>query len=439
MRLFQGEGPGERRAVTGLLVIGLFLRLGFAVAAFAGDGEYDPYARLGGDTEKYLAIGLSLSRGEGFSLHYGPVLSEALEGSRAASPPVPTANRSPGYPLFLALIFATLGSDLRVLVLLQAILSGLTPLFVYQIARQLKAWPIFCLTVAVFYYPFAFDPIYLMSDWIFTLCTAASLWLLTRSRNEFLSGMVAGAAVLVKSVTLPFLLLGAFVPGRRGWIYLAGLLSAIGPWGYRNYLHTDVPYVTPALGGYSFFLLHNTTNAGLPLWDRPGDQNEYYPGFQDAVATAKARAARVADPVAQEYLEDNELLQEALTFIRSDPSVAARAMWGSLVNTWRTEYPTANPIRWLSSLVLYVGLIPFVLLGCVQAIRQGPPGARLLCAFLLYFVGVHALLASEIRYRTAAMPAFFVLAGYGAAVIRRDVFERRSGVARRVARAESST
>ena len=78
------------------------------VAAFAVRGEYDPYTRIGGDTEKYLAIAISLSRGEGFSQHYRPVLSDVIHGRPV--PPLsiqPTANRSPGYPVFLAAAFSS--------------------------------------------------------------------------------------------------------------------------------------------------------------------------------------------------------------------------------------------------------------------------------------------------------------------------------------------
>jgi hypothetical protein len=60
--------------------------------------------------------------------------------------------------------------------------------------------------------------------------------------------------------------------------------------------------------------------------------------------------------------------------------------------------------------VFYVGLLPFVVVGSWRAVREGPLGARLVVAFLVYFVAVHAMVASEIRYRISAMPAYFVLA-----------------------------
>ncbi len=418
MQLFDRVKLNETRAVIGLLAIGLCLRLGLVMLAFGG--EYDPYARLGGDTEKYLAIGISLSRGEGFSMHYREVLSEFFRGHPVEVPPaVPTAARSPGYPLFLALVFSTLGYHLRAVVVLQALLSTLTALFVYLIARELKAAPVLALTFAVFYYPFAFDAIYVMAECLLTFCTAALLWLLVRPRSELIAGVVAGVVVLVKSVTLPFLLLAGLIADRRGWIALAGFAFVVSPWAFRNYLHTGGLHITPSYGGEALFLLHNPWNRGLPSFDRPGDVNELYPGFQAAVRTAKGRAPRVADPVAQEYLEDRELYREALRFIRADPSQASRVVWRSFLNTWRVDYPTANWIRWLSNIALYAGLLPFVLWGALQAIRNGPAGARLLVLFLVYFVCVPSVFVSEIRYRVSAMPAYFVLAAYGISVVKR--------------------
>lgn len=405
-------GRSERQAVAGLLLIGLLLRVGFALASFGG--EYDPYARLKGDTANYLAIGMSLGNGEGYSHHYRSVLPEVFRGAPVAAPPAtPTANRSPGYPFFLAAVFSTFGHDLRVLVILQAILSSLTPLFIYLTARELRTLPKLALGFAVFYYPFAFDPLYLMSEWLFTLVTAATLWLLVRPGSELLGGLLAGVCVLVKSVTLPFLLLVSLVPRRRRLVFLLGMLGVLGPWGYRNYVHTGVPHVTPAQGGYALFLVHNPANWGLAVWSRPGDQKEDYPGFAAAVKATRRGAPRVDDPVAQEFVEDRALLGEALKFVRAEPGQALRAVWGSVLNTWRLDYPGANWLRWTSSLVLYVCLVPFALWGGVRSLRSGPPGARLLVFFLVYFVGIHALLPSEIRYRVAAMPAFFVLAAYG--------------------------
>lgn len=410
--MFHAESPRERRVVIILLLTGLMLRLLLATVAIRG--PYDPNERLRGDTAKYLAIGLSLSRGEGLALHYLPVLREALSGREIAPRRiVPTSDRSPGYPLFLAGAFSMLGYDLRMVVILQAVLSSFTPLLIYLTARELEAAPVAALAFGVFYYPFAFDAAVLMTEWLFTLCTALSFWLIVRRRSEGLAGVAAGLAVLVKSVTLPFLLLVALVPGRRRLRMLLGLACVVAPFAYRNYLHTGVPYVTASYGGAALFLLHNPENRAFPSFDPPGDVNEAYPGFRAARSEIRARGPVDADPVAQEYLFDREQGGAALRFIRAEPAQALKASWASFVNTWRLHYPGASPVRRLCDVALYACLVPLVLWGSLSALRCGPAGARLSVFFLLYFVLVHSVFVSQIRYRTPAMPVFFVLAASG--------------------------
>ena len=70
-------------------------------------------------------------------------------------------------------------------------------------------------------------------------------------------------------------------------------------------------------------------------------------------------------------------------------------------------------LRRLSNLLGYAGFAPFVAIGIGRAVRWRDPASLLLAAFLIYFVGLHALLASEIRYRTSAMPVWFVLGASG--------------------------
>ena len=114
-------------------------------------------------------------------------------------------------------------------------------------------------------------------------------------------------------------------------------------------------------------------------------------------------------------------MKAALEFGLAHPGRALEAMARSFANTWRLDYPGANPIRRLSNIVLYLGLLPFVAVGAIRGLRDLDAGPRLVAAFFIYLVIAHALLASEIRYRTAAMPAYFVLAALGASSMRRSL------------------
>lgn len=407
--------------------MGALLRLALVVAAMGG--AYDPYARLEGDTADYLSLGISLSRGEGYSFHYRPWLHEMLQGLPASvGPSVPTAMRSPGYPAFLAAAFALVGPRLHLVLFMQVVLSALVPLFVYLAAREVKAPALAALAFAVFYVPFWFDAAYLMSESLLTFCTALALWLLVRRGSGAAAGLAGGFAILVKSVVAPFFVLAAvFLGRRRALSYLMALACVVGPWAFRSHQHTGRPAVAPAVGGYQVFLLHNPLNRDLALFERPGDQNEGYPGLAARVAEVRSTAHGVRDPVAREYAEDAALLREALSFIRAEPRRALRAVIASVTNTWRIDTPllyakpglaTPTMVRWTSNAILYAGLAPFVLLGVVAALRSRRPAPRLLGLYLLVFVLVHAGMSAQIRHRVSAMPAFFVMAAHGLASLR---------------------
>jgi 4-amino-4-deoxy-L-arabinose transferase-like glycosyltransferase len=422
LRLFKKETPFERRMVLALIALSALVRISVVVAVI--DSPYDPYVRLDGDSAEYLALGMSLSRGEGFSPHYAPVLTEILGGTPFPQPPErPIGSRSPGYPAFLALFFALAGYRLHLLLLVQAFISVATALLVYLIARELKGRGLLALAFAAMYVPFWFDAAYVMTECLLTFATSLALWLLVRPGRELPAGLAAGAVILIKSVTLPFFALIPLVLGRRAWRFLLGFLLVVAPWAARNDVHTGVPYLTASHSGYQIFLLHNPLDRDFAVFERPGDQNEGYRNIQAVAQSIRDRAPRVADPVAQEFLGDRELFLDALRYIAADKAQAAQAIWESLANTWRIDIPAAHwrsgygfpsAVRWCSNLVLYVCLVPLAVVGALRLLRHGTARETTIILFLLYFIAVHSLLSSQVRHRVSAFPAFFVLAACGA-------------------------
>jgi 4-amino-4-deoxy-L-arabinose transferase-like glycosyltransferase len=422
LRLFNWETPLERRTVLALLALSALARVGVVLAVI--DSPYDPFVRLDGDSAEYLALGMSLSRAEGFSPHYAPVLTEILGGTPFPQPPErPIASRSPGYPAFLAAFFALAGYRLHLLLLVQALISSATALLVYLTARELRGRALLALALAALYVPFWFDAAYVMTECLLTFATALALWLLVKPGRELLAGLSAGGVVLIKSVTLPFFVVIPVVLGRRGWTFLLGFFCFVTPWAARNYVHTGFPYLTASYSGYQIFLLHNPLDRDFAVFERPGDLNEGYHRIQQVAQSIRDRAPRVADPVAQEFLGDRELLLDASRFIAADKAQALRAIWESLANTWRVDIPPAHwrsgygfpsSLRWFSNLLLYVCLVPFAIVGALRLFRHGTVREKAIGLFLLYFIVVHSLLSSQVRHRVSAFPAFFVLVARGA-------------------------
>jgi hypothetical protein len=371
-----------RRLFWLALLVGCALRLLLvSLAMFAG--PYDPYERRFGDPQIYVTLGLRLAQGEG----YGP-----------------TAIKAPGYPVFLAAFFRVFGYHLHAIVMVQALVSALTAVFVFLAARALRpATAAWAFLIALAYYPFWFDAVYLVCETLLTCLTAAALWAMVAWRPAA-AGALAALTILTKAVTWPFWVVVGLV--RRGRLaYFVPFALLLAPWVW----HTGGS-VAPSYLGYQLIQLHNPGNRDFALFSRPGDLNEAYPGLLLATAHAVKRAPREPDPLKREYALNRTMMEDALAFIWAEPWQAIRAVGRSLQNMWRIDYPHGNWLRWVCNAVFYVGLLPFVVVGSWRAVREGPLGARLVVAFLVYFVAVHAMVASEIRYRISAMPAYFVLA-----------------------------
>jgi hypothetical protein len=166
-------------------------------------GGYDPYTRVYGDMEKYITLGLRLSRGEGFG---------------------PTAFRASSYPIFLSILFRVVGYHLHLIVFVQAFVSALSAVFIYLAARALRpATATLAFLASVLYYPFWLDAAYLLTETLLTCLTAAALWAVVE-QQPVAGGVLAGLTVLTKSVTWPFWL----VASRGPTAVLAFLLHR--PW-----------------------------------------------------------------------------------------------------------------------------------------------------------------------------------------------------------------
>jgi 4-amino-4-deoxy-L-arabinose transferase-like glycosyltransferase len=252
----------------------------------------------------YVALGVSLAKGEGYSEHYRSGLPDFFKNPREfrpKQPPTPTAKKAIGYPLFLAAVFSIFGYHLATVLYLQAILSALTTLLIYAVGRQVGS-PKTAMTayaISVFYCCFWFDAIMLLVEALLIFLTLLFVYFLIRwfmkpsfSRG-FWTGLVGGSAFLVRPVVLPFIILCLLWGYVRYWqqketkIFtisaiglIVGLVLILAPWTIRNYRHSKRILLTPTFGGYQFLLVYNPYNLNFASYGIPGFLNESYPGCQ---------------------------------------------------------------------------------------------------------------------------------------------------------------
>lgn len=95
-------------------------------ALLLGALAFDPALNMGGDNAEYLGLARALSTGQGFTVLSAPV-------------PHPETQRTPGYPLFLALFMLMFGEQLWSLKLTSLVFLAVSALLAYRFLRCQRA------------------------------------------------------------------------------------------------------------------------------------------------------------------------------------------------------------------------------------------------------------------------------------------------------------
>ena len=191
---------------------------------------------------------------------------------------VPTAYRPPGYPMFLALLYAVFGRHHWAVGSAQAILGTLSCLLTYRLgARLLGECQGRLAGLALAAYP---NQIYytslIMGESLFVALMLLTLNLLARqppfrARHLLAAGVLAGLSALVRpSALLLWLFAGVWLPasesrGRRAssvLVFLVSLAAAISPWTVRNALVMKAPILISTNGGVNFYIGNNEAATG---------------------------------------------------------------------------------------------------------------------------------------------------------------------------------
>jgi 4-amino-4-deoxy-L-arabinose transferase-like glycosyltransferase len=245
-----------------------------------------------------------------------------------------------------------------------------------------------------------------------TLCGLAALWdapgqpvtgrsALRRDLIALLSGIAAGAAILVRPSWLLFLpaviaiwlFIAArdrtsfFPAARAAGVFALAVAIVMGPWWVRN-ARVYGRFVPTALW------------AGASLYD----------GLNES-ATGASDMSFLFDPAfwpLDEEDQDAELTRRAVAFVREQPVRALELAWVKLLRFW-SPWPNAGvfqiPALALASTLVTVPLFALLAIG-IWDHRLDPKAWVLLLGPLLYFCALHLAFASSVRYRIPAeMPA----------------------------------
>ncbi len=185
---------------------------------------------------------------------YDNLATNLFEGNGYTQIGVEETRRAPGYPFFLALLFFAFGKSLVFVRITQAIMSALTVVLVYKLAKNLfnKKIAIFSAILAAIYPPFIFYSGLILTETIYTFLMVVSFYLINKDfnkRNSILFGTFFGLAALMRTESILIVLFTLFVlflsSKQKKKIIINGTLIfffmflVITPWSIRNYTLYD--------------------------------------------------------------------------------------------------------------------------------------------------------------------------------------------------------
>lgn len=218
---------------------------------------------LAGDASDYYTLGLNLKTFFTLSIDQIP----RLEGAFL---------RTPGYPLFLALIFSLTAGSIMAVLIVQVMLSAFSAVLIYRIADLFRFPKLVGLGAGLF---FALEPsiavfaVSILTETVFVFLFLLFVYLLATSliNNDFskkkylVLGLILGFDVLVRPVLYPFIfviilasifcLIKKIKPKESFKIILAliaGVYLMISPWLLRNKIVFDTWSVSSISGVHTF-------------------------------------------------------------------------------------------------------------------------------------------------------------------------------------------
>ncbi len=337
-----------------------------------------------------------------------------------------TSFRAPGYPAFLALVYAVAGTGAHRFCaarLAQAFLSAALVPLTWALARQagfeerVARWAagLIALFPLLIIYPLA-----LASENLFIPLLALSLVLLLRAagsgraRDHALAGFTLGLTALTRSIVAGFVPLAALWlwwaarekrAGLRGGLLLVlCFLLVTVPWAVRNtLLHGRITWIETTLG-YNMYLGYHPQSTGTFQY---GISLDLLPILDDAERNAQGMEAFrrfvQADPARVPYL-----MVRKLGYLWGLDKRALIYFYGNgLLGQWP---------GWLVKLVFLLACGPLVVLAPAAAggLACGRMGKRktFITLLLLYYTGVHMLIMSASRFHVPLLPVIAVLAAY---------------------------
>ena len=354
----------------------------------------------------------------------GLLVSSGTLSLSEAGVPVPSAFYTPGYPLFIAAVYAVFGTGAgreSALYLAQAVVSVITLFAIYRIGLRMYGRKVALLAVAIgaLYWPFVMANNLALTEVLFMLVLSflvlAAVRLLQSASwwNAALFGLLLGLCCLVRPVVVlwgvaPFLFLLKKVPFRRltlmGGLALLVFSLVMSPWWVRN------------AEAFGRFVPFNTSSANPLLvgthYGFPGDTGiteDVFDIVSDSPEEELAKNARWQSQAIQR-LKD-QLRDEPGNLLKQRYELTRVALtWPYDLILWRIPQ-----WAWDASIIAQTTLILLALAGFVLNYRSRR--SWMLFTLVVYFLAAHVIILIFNRYLFPVMPVIILAAAYAIVTI----------------------
>ncbi|MCS7180324.1 MAG: glycosyltransferase family 39 protein, partial [bacterium] len=324
--------------------------------------------------------------------------------------------RSPGFPLFLALIYKIFGHSYFIAKIWLAVLSSLTCIFLYFIGKilvekKIGLWSsLFC----AIYPSSIFWTGYLAPETITTFLVVLSVLLILITENNdnnvwflFIGFLTFGYLCITRPtflILIPFIFLLSLVKYKKKILKKIGVMIisiSIFPllWGFRNLKVLNHFIITSTEGGIVFFIANNEYSLNSPS------------GFYHAENVEEFRNLT-------EVEIDKLLYKKTFDFIKKNPFTYIRLIFDRFIRYWRF-YPhtisgPGESYKRIHQIISFISETPIIILGFLGIFKTFKYFQKWMLLYLLIFIysGVNILIRTAIRYRFPVMPFLIIFAVY---------------------------
>ncbi len=375
------------RMPLALFAVALLVRLLFNIFVM---GLENSGLELFPDGKEYDALGLSLAEGSGYAQNQSP-----------------DTYRPPGYPLFLAAVYALFGHSIAVVKILQSILDAATCVMILLIGERLFTRRVGVIAGAIAaVYPFLIVYTgFVLSETLFVFLSTVFLYALVRFREDSswrwvaVAGLLLGVMNLTRPATLflPVLLfcwLWVEMGTRRRAAVIAAALACwmlvpILPWTVRNYL---VRHSFILIADHHWAALYAANNRQILQdpdkiggWIQPQGGEDYRSEY-----LAFIRRTVIHEPLELVRLEFHKL----------------HRFWSIVPTSSRTTFRDT-----LISFCSYGVLLPFFVGGMALSLKM-PQTPWLLFFWILNFCLMALILYGSTRFRAPIEPALLLFGAF---------------------------